>query len=147
MLRKVSTKTNFKQDGWKNLSILKICLSFSCAFIFYHEKAIKVLQRARSGVARHLSTTSRWEILLSAFPNGTVNKSAGLFSTVHSMLTSSREAVNTNFKVIGLKRLGIVTDFTASKADALTTRPYELAAQLKYIIVQIYSTRYKIGTT
>ena len=36
------------------------------------------------------------------------------------------EAVNSNFKVIGLTRLGIKTQSTALEADALTTRPSEL---------------------
>ena len=36
------------------------------------------------------------------------------------------EAVNTNFKVIGLIRLGIKPKSTAPDADALTTRPSEL---------------------
>ena len=39
---------------------------------------------------------------------------------------SSREAVNSNFKVIGLTRLGIKPESTAHEADALTTRPSEL---------------------
>ena len=39
----------------------------------------------------------------------------------------SREAVNTNFKVIGLTRLGIKAKSTALEADVLTTRPSELS--------------------
>ena len=39
---------------------------------------------------------------------------------------SSREAVNSNFKVIGLTRLRIKPESTAQEADALTTRPSEL---------------------
>ena len=38
----------------------------------------------------------------------------------------SRATVNTNFKVIGLTRLGIKPQSTASETDALTTRPSEL---------------------
>ena len=34
--------------------------------------------------------------------------------------------MNTNFKVIGLTRLGIKPESTAPEADALTTRPFEL---------------------
>ena len=34
--------------------------------------------------------------------------------------------MNTNFKVIGLTRLGIKSKSTAPEADALTTRPSEL---------------------
>ena len=34
--------------------------------------------------------------------------------------------MNTNFKVIGLTRLGIKPKSTASKADALSSRPSEL---------------------
>ena len=36
------------------------------------------------------------------------------------------KAVNSNFKVIGLTRLGIETQSTALKSDALTIRPSEL---------------------
>ena len=35
--------------------------------------------------------------------------------------------MNTNFKVIGLTRLGIKPKSKASEADALTTRPFELS--------------------
>ena len=41
----------------------------------------------------------------------------------------SREAVNTNFKVIGLARLEIKHKSTAPEADALTTRPSKLQNQ------------------
>ena len=34
--------------------------------------------------------------------------------------------MNTNFKVIGLTRLGIKLEFTAPEADAFATRPSEL---------------------
>ena len=37
-----------------------------------------------------------------------------------------REVVNINLKVIGLTRLGIKPESTASEADTLTTRPSEL---------------------
>ena len=36
--------------------------------------------------------------------------------------------MNTNFKVIGLTRLGIKPESSAPEADALTTRPFELSA-------------------
>ena len=39
---------------------------------------------------------------------------------------SSREAVNTNFQVIGLTRLGLKSESTAPEVDALTTWPFEL---------------------
>ena len=35
--------------------------------------------------------------------------------------------MNTNFKVIGLTRLGIKLEFTAAEADTLTTRPSKLS--------------------
>ena len=38
----------------------------------------------------------------------------------------NKEAVNTNFKVTGLTRLGIKPKSTAPEADALSTRPFEL---------------------
>ena len=41
------------------------------------------------------------------------------------MLSVKKEAVNTNFKIIGLTRLGIKPKSTAPEADALTTRPSE----------------------
>ena len=41
------------------------------------------------------------------------------------MLSVKQEAVNTNFTVIGLIRLGIKPKPTAPEADALTTRPSE----------------------
>ena len=37
--------------------------------------------------------------------------------------------MNTNFKVIGLTRLGMKPESTGPKADALTTRPSELLKQ------------------
>ena len=42
--------------------------------------------------------------------------------------------MNTNFKVIGLTRLGIKPKFTALEADALTTRPFAftIAADFSY---------------
>ena len=42
------------------------------------------------------------------------------------MLSVKREAVNTNFKVIGQTRLGIKPESTALEADDLTTRPSDL---------------------
>ena len=38
--------------------------------------------------------------------------------------------MNTNFKVIGLTRLGIKPKSTAPEADALTTGPYELLMRM-----------------
>ena len=53
------------------------------------------------------------------------------------------EAVNINFKVIGLTRLGIKPKSTAPEADALITRPSELLTiRIKYTFLAIYS--YKI---
>ena len=42
------------------------------------------------------------------------------------MMSVKREAVNINFKMIGLTRLGIKPMSTAPKADSLTTQPSEL---------------------
>ena len=67
------------------------------------------------------------EIPPSAFPNSTTSKLAGLFSTLSLMLSVKQEAVNTNFKDIGWTRFGIKATSTAPKADALPTRPCELA--------------------
>ena len=40
--------------------------------------------------------------------------------------------MNTNFKVIGLTRLGIKSTSTAPEADALTTRTFELSNQQSF---------------
>ena len=53
---------------------------FSCIFILLSRKSDQCAIRARLGVASHLSTTPRWGNPLSAFPNGTTSKLAGLFS-------------------------------------------------------------------
>ena len=42
------------------------------------------------------------------------------------MLSVKQGAVNTNFEVIGLTRLGIKSKSTTAEADALGTRPFEL---------------------
>ena len=55
---------------------------FSCIFILLSRESDQSAMRARLGVASHLSTTPRWGIPLSAFPNGTTSKLAGLFSTL-----------------------------------------------------------------
>ena len=62
------------------------------------------------------------------------------------------EAVNTNFKVIGLTRLGIKLKYTAAEADALPTQSSEL---LNYCYSSLYypksdniidqSIKYEIG--
>ena len=64
---------------------------------------------------------------LSAIPNDT-SELVRLFSTLSlSCWTSSREAVNTKCKVIGLIRFEIKPEPIAAKAeDTLTTRPSEL---------------------
>ena len=54
---------------------------FSCTFLLSRESDHSAI-RARLGVASHLSTTPRWESLLSAFFNGTTSKLDGLFSTL-----------------------------------------------------------------
>ena len=94
----------------------------------YHEKTIKALQRACLGVGGHLSTAPRWGNSLRALPNGTTSKLAGLFPTLSLWCwASSREAVNNNFKAIGLTRFEIKPNFTPPKAIALTTQPFELS--------------------
>ena len=60
---------------------------FSCIFILLTRKSDQSAIRVRLGVARlggagHLSTTPRWGNSVSAFPNGTASKLAGLFSTL-----------------------------------------------------------------
>ena len=56
----------------------------------------------------------------------------------------AREAVNSNFKVIGLTRLGIKTQSTALEADALTTRPSELFIGTCYnFTINIVQWRYE----
>ena len=86
----------------------------------YHEKAIKALYELAQELPAICLPHQDGVIPLSAFPNGTTSKHAGLFSTLSLQCwTSSREAVNTNFKVIGLTRLGIKPESTAQEADAL----------------------------
>ena len=52
--------------------------------------------------------------------------------------------MNTNFKVIGLTRLGIKTQSTASEADALTTRPSELLIDTCYnFTINVVQWRYE----
>ena len=92
-------------------------------FTSYHEKATKALQRARLEVADHLSIKMK-KIPRSAHP---VDLSA--CSSHCPFNVSSRETVNTKFKVIGLTRLGIKPESTAPEVDAPTTRPSKL---LKY---------------
>ena len=54
----------------------------SCIFILLSRESDQCAIIARLGVAGHLSTTPRWGISLSAFPNGSTSKLAGLFSTL-----------------------------------------------------------------
>ena len=54
------------------------------------------------------------------------------------------EAVNSNFKVIGLTRLKFKTQSTALKADALTTRPSELLTGTCYnFTINVVQWRYE----
>ena len=54
------------------------------------------------------------------------------------------EAVNTNFKFIGLTRLGIKTQSTALEADALSTRPSELLIGTCYnFTINVVQWRYE----
>ena len=55
------------------------------------------------------------------------------------------EAVNTNFKVIGLTRLGIKPKFTAPEADALTTRPSELLKHCKIFCTGCMFSKYSFS--
>ena len=49
-----------------------------------------------------------------------------IFHIVPVMLSVKQEAMNTNFKVNGVTRLGIKPKSTAPEANSLTTRPSEL---------------------
>ena len=46
------------------------------------------------------------------------------------MLASSREAMNTNFQVIGLTRLGINPSLQLKRQTLYTTRPSELLVSI-----------------
>ena len=46
--------------------------------------------------------------------------------------------MDTNFKVIGLTRLGIKPKSTAPEADALTTRPSELLKMKVCLPIRVY---------
>ena len=97
---------------------------FSCIFILLSRESDQCAIRARLGVARHLSTTPWWGNPAKCLPNCATSKLAGLFSTLSLQCwTSSREAVNTNVKIIGLTRLGIKPESTAQETDA----PYHSA--------------------
>ena len=91
----------------------------------YHEKAINALyELAKENLPAICLSHQDEGIPLSAFPNGTTSKLAGLFSLLSLlMLSVKQEAVNTNFKVIGLTRLGIKPESTAQETDA----PYHSA--------------------
>ena len=62
-------------QGWR-------AFVFSCMSILLSRESDYSALRARSGVASQLSTTLRWGNPVSAFPNGTASKLAGLFSTL-----------------------------------------------------------------
>ena len=80
------------------------------------------------------------EIPLSALPNGTTSERAGLFFKLSlKCWASSREAENTNIKVIGLTLLGIKPESTAQKTDA----PYHSAIWAVSGIVYLF--RYNSG--
>ena len=67
--------------------------------------------------------------------------------TVPLMLASSREAVNSNFKAVGLTRLRITPESTASEADLLQlsrrrfylTKLKAIVAYINYIGMWFYS--------
>ena len=63
-------------------AVTQLIIDFGCIFIFLSQESNQCAIRARLGVARHMSTTPRWGIPLSAFPNGTTGKLFGLFSTL-----------------------------------------------------------------
>ena len=79
------------------------------------------------GPANDLSTTSTWGNPAVSFPRHSVSpktqqlsKRGGLFSTLTLLCqASSREAVNINFGVIGLTRLGMKPKSTAPGTDAV----------------------------
>ena len=47
--------------------------------------------------------------------------------------------MNNNFKVIGLTRLGIKSEYTASAADALITRPSDMDVVVLFSQVKVVS--------
>ena len=93
----------------------------SCIFILpSRESDIKALYELAYELLAICLPHQDGGIPLSAFPNGTTSKLARLFSTLSLQCwASSREAVNTNVKVIGLTRLGIKPQSTAQETDAL----------------------------
>ena len=76
--------TNLHQQKLSRKRLPLHFLKLSCIFILlsrdsdHDQRAI----RARLGVASHLSSTPRWGIPLSALPNSTTSKLAGLFFTL-----------------------------------------------------------------
>ena len=61
---------------------LWIFFVYFCIFILLSRENDQCAIRARLEVASHLSPHQDWGISLSAFPNGTTSKLAGLFSTL-----------------------------------------------------------------
>ena len=59
------------------------------------------------------------------------------------MLSVKQEDVNTNFKVIGLTRLGIKPESTGPEADAFTTRPSELLCTGYYHIADELAVKFQ----
>ena len=111
---------------------------FSCIFSSYHEKATNAFTRACLGVASHLSTTPRWgNPAKSLFQRHNKQTCRLALYTVPLMLSVKQVAVNTNFKAIGLTRLGIKLKSTVSGADALTTRPSEPLYLVKKLAIVI----------
>ena len=101
--------------------------AFCGIFILLSRESDQCAIRHRLEVASHLSTILKWGNPAKCLSQLTTSKLAGLFFPLSLLWwASSRIAVNTNFKVIGLTRLGIKPKSTAPKADALTTRPFEL---------------------
>ena len=79
------------------------------------------------------------KIPLSVLPNGTTSKLADCSLHCPFCRTSSKEAVNTNFKLTGLTRLAIKLKSTAPEADALATRPSELSIKMQINKTDKYS--------
>ena len=100
--------TTTLEYGWSSYSQCN-CFFFLyfVAYLSYHEKVINALYELVLELPAICLSHQDGGIALCTFPNGT-SKLAGFFSTLSLQCwTSSREAVNTNFEVIGLPRLGI----------------------------------------
>ena len=114
-----------KQDRCYNVSSLFLLLFSGCVFILLsRESDWSAVTSSLRSYRPSIHHTKMWESRHVPFPRVQhVNLPACSPHCSFRIEASSRKAVNTNFQVIGLIRLGIKPAPTALRADALATRP------------------------